>query len=166
MQYGIGVEYGLHCLLYLVDRPKGEALGIKEMATFQGVSETYLSKIFTKLRKQGIVQSAPGVKGGYELSRKPEDISFWDVIEAIEGASYNFQCKNILQNIIVKKEDVPVDKDGCCQCNIKYVMYEAEDKMRDFLREKTLRWLHEDVAKVTTSEYKEDQQEWFENARK
>jgi len=166
MQYGIGVEYGLHCLLYLVDRPKGDALGIKEMAKFQGVSETYLSKIFTKLRKHGIVQSAPGVKGGYELAKDPKDISFWDVIEAIEGASYNFQCKSILQNIIINKEDHPTDEHGSCVCNIKYVMYEAEDRMRDFLRSKSLRWLQKDVAKVTTETYKTEEKQWFEQAKK
>lgn len=36
------------------------------------VSETYLSRVFTKLRKSGIVKSIPGVNGRYELARSPE----------------------------------------------------------------------------------------------
>ena len=55
MQFSIGVEYALHCLLYMIDIPSGKAVGIKDLAAFQGVSETYLSKVYTKLRKAGIV---------------------------------------------------------------------------------------------------------------
>ncbi len=60
MHYSVGVEYGLHCLVYLIDLPEDSTIGIKELAAFQGVSETYLSKIFGKLVKAGIVRSVPG----------------------------------------------------------------------------------------------------------
>lgn len=76
MQYSIGVEYALHCLVYLIDHTEDSSIGIKELSTFQGVSETYLSKIFSKLSKNGIVSSVPGVKGGYKLAKSPEEISF------------------------------------------------------------------------------------------
>ena len=39
MQYSVGVEYALHCLLYMVDSPKGQTIGIKDLAKFQGISE-------------------------------------------------------------------------------------------------------------------------------
>ena len=78
MQFSIGVEYAMHCLLYMVDIPSGKSVGVKELAKYQGVSETYLSKIFTKLRKSGITKSTPGVKGGYELARPADNICFWD----------------------------------------------------------------------------------------
>ena len=68
---------------------------IKKIAEMHNLTDTYLSKIFSKLRKSGIVRSTPGIKGGYELAKNPEDISFWDVIEAIEGSSYFFQCAEI-----------------------------------------------------------------------
>lgn len=77
MKYSVGVEYALHCLLYMVDLPAGQAVGIKDLALYQGVSETYLSKVFTRLRKAGLIQAAPGVKGGYRLLAKPEEITFW-----------------------------------------------------------------------------------------
>lgn len=37
MQYSIGVEYGLHCLIYLIDTPPDSTIGIKELSAFQGV---------------------------------------------------------------------------------------------------------------------------------
>src|SRR6478752_1530243 len=105
MQYSIGVEYGLHCLVYLIDIPPDSTIGIKELSAFQGISETYLSKIFSKLTKAGIVSSVPGVKGGYKLAKSPEDISFWDVVEAVEGATPIFQCKNIKDNSYLCNRD-------------------------------------------------------------
>lgn len=108
VQFSVGVEYGLHCLTYLIHLPKGTTIGIRDLAQFQGVSETYLSKIFTKLKKAGIVRSIPGVKGGYELAQKPENITFWDVVEAIEGAKPLFQCTEVRQKyIIFQNQEVP-----------------------------------------------------------
>ena len=87
MKFSVGLEYELHCLLYMVDLPEGYSVGVRELAHYQGVSETYLAKFFTKLRKAGIVKAAPGVNGGYELALAPQDITFWHVVEAIEGSS-------------------------------------------------------------------------------
>ena len=48
MQFSIGVEYALHCLLYMIDIPSGKAFGIKDLAVFQGISQTHLSKVYTQ----------------------------------------------------------------------------------------------------------------------
>ena len=85
MQFSIGVEYAFHSLFYLVDIPHEKSIGIKRIAELHGITETYLSKIFAKLCRAHIVTSIPGVKGGYALARNAEDISFWDIIEAVEG---------------------------------------------------------------------------------
>ncbi len=70
MKLSVGVEYALHCLLYMVDLDEGSSVSIKDLATFQGISETYLSKIYTKLSKDEIVKSVPGVKGALLLRAK------------------------------------------------------------------------------------------------
>ena len=49
LQLSVGVEYALHCLLFMAGLPAGRTAGIKDLATYQGVSATYLSKVFTKL---------------------------------------------------------------------------------------------------------------------
>ena len=158
MQYSVGVEYALHCLVYLIDVPSKESVGIKDLAEFQGLSETFLSKVFGKLSKAGIVSSVPGVKGGYRLSKSPEDISFWDVVEAVEGPKPIFQCKNIKDNGYLYRE-------GCCSspsfCSINLVMLEAEEKMRDYLRSKTLLWLNEELDRVLPKQIRKDTQQYF-----
>ena len=40
--YGASVEYGLHCLLYLVDPPPGVTPSSRDLAEFQGISPSYV----------------------------------------------------------------------------------------------------------------------------
>lgn len=159
MQFSIGVEYAFHSLFYLLGLPPGRVIGIKDLAVLHGVSETYLSKVFTRLRKGGIVRSMPGVNGGYELARAPEEISFWDVVEAVEGPARLFQCAELRRKNILPGGGPIVDP-AACPCLIKVVMSEAEDKMRDHLRGKSLRWLRDNVVKDFSKEKKRAVAEW------
>ena len=163
LQFSIGVEYALHCLLYMVDIPSGKSVGIKDLATFQGVSETYLSKVYTKLRKAGIVRSIPGVNGGYELARNPEEITFWDVVEAVEGTSHLFQCAEIRQNGILLDKNNKPELYTKCPCTIKVVMLEAEEQMRQYLKGKTIGWLHDHVFSILPEDQGKATIEWFNN---
>ena len=65
--YGASVEYGLHCLLYLVDPPPGVTPSSRDLAEFQGVSPSYVAKLFTQLEKAGPF----GVVGRGTLGRLP-----------------------------------------------------------------------------------------------
>lgn len=165
MQYSVGVEYAIHCLLYMIDIPEGKSVGVKDLATYQGVSETYLSKVFTKLRKSGIVKSIPGVHGGYGLAHAPEDISFWDVVEAIEGSAPIFQCAEIRKNEkLLDKNNLP-DAYTKCPCLIKVVMVEAEEQMKKYLQVKSLAWLNEEVKTKVPAEHGNAIVEWFNNPK-
>ena len=161
MQFSIGVEYAFHSLFYMVDIPEHKTIGIKQIAELNKLTETYLSKIFAKLRKAGIVRSITGVKGGYELARQAEDISFWDIIEAIESPSFFFQCAEIRKkNIFVDDPSVFTAK---CPCLIKVVIHEAEELFRDKLRTKSLRWLYDQVNNDFPEEKKKAISEWVKS---
>lgn len=169
MQYSIGVEYSLHCLVYLINLPKNSSITIKELSAFQGISDTYLAKIFSKLSKAGIVIAVPGTKGGFRLAKDSTDITFFDVIEAIEGSKPIFQCKNIKdKGYFYRNQDhLSLDNEvsNCtsCQsfCTINIVMLEAEEKMRDYLRSKTLFWLHKELDSVLPKKLREDTRLYF-----
>lgn len=161
MQFSIGVEYALHSLFYMVDLPSGKAIGVKELAILQGISETYLSKVFTKLRKAGVVRAMPGVNGGYELARNSEGITFWDVVEAVEGASPIFQCAEIRQNnILLDKNTLPISFEKC-PCLIKVVMIEAEEQMRQYLAGKSLAWLNQEAKRGFSEDKKKAINDWL-----
>ena len=102
-----------------------------------------------------------GVNGGYELAKGPEAVSFWDVIEAIEGSSCFFQCAEIRKkNIFVDDPSVFNDK---CPCLIKVVIQEAEELMRNRLRTKSLLWLCQNVHKDFSAEKKTAMTKWLED---
>ncbi|MEN1937856.1 Rrf2 family transcriptional regulator [Paenibacillus sp. 102] len=121
MKYSKATNYALHTMVYLTLAPKGKAIGVEQLAKIQNLSPTYLSKILTKLVKAGLIESNPGVNGGYSIVRKSGDISFLDVIQAIEGKTTLFTCS--LEHEDFKNAD----------CLIENVMFEAEKKMKDEL---------------------------------
>ena len=167
MKFSVGVEYALHCLLYMVNLEEGKSVGIRDLATFQGISESYLSKVYAKLSKSGIVKSVPGVKGGYALARSADKITFWDVVEAVEGSESFFQCAEIRQNnILLDKNNLP-ETHTKCPCLIKVVMLEAENEMKKYLNNKTLQWLYNQVYNnILPKEMKQETIEWFKNTKK
>ena len=165
LQLSVGVEYALHCLLFMAGLPAGRTAGIKDLATYQGVSATYLSKVFTKLTKAKVVKSVPGVNGGYELARSLENITFWDIVAAVEGDVPFFRCVEIRQReLLLDKDNLP-DSYTKCPCLIKTVMLDAEAEMRKFLSQKTLAWLYSEVQGKIPAEHSQATLEWFNNTK-
>ena len=79
------IDYGLRAMIYLASLPSGSVVPFREIARQMEVPEDFLAKILKTLVDQGLVKSARGPHGGYALGRSPADISFLDVIEAVEG---------------------------------------------------------------------------------
>lgn len=162
MKFSVGVEYAIHCLIYMVDLEEGKSIGIRPLATFQGISESYLSKVFAKLAKAGLVQSASGVKGGYHLTRDARKISFWDVISAIEGNAPFFRCHEIRDDMLLYKDK---NEFGTCDkspCLISEIMMEAQNAMVQYLEQKTIYWLYDQVFNQRfTEEERQKTKEWF-----
>jgi Rrf2 family protein len=71
----------------LMARHYGEkrVIHIQELAAAQGIPENYLVQILTVLRSAGFVQSKRGKDGGYCLAKPPGEISFGDVVRAVQG---------------------------------------------------------------------------------
>jgi len=160
--YGSNVEYGLHCLLYLVDRPVDSAVGSRDLAEFQGVSPSLVAKLFTQLQKAGIVSSAEGIRGGFRLARSADEISVYDVVRALEGDKPLFQCREIRANCILYGDDPPASATRGV-CSIHAVMLEAQERMFDALRGHTLATIAGDVDNKTTAKYAALKQQWFDN---
>ncbi len=104
-------------MVYLILAPKGNAVGVEQLAKTQDLSPTYLSKILTKLVKAGLIESNPGVNGGYSILKRARTISFLDVIQAIEGQTTLFSCS--LEHDELSRND---------DCLIEQVMAEARQR--------------------------------------
>ena len=64
---------------------ENQTMHIQEMAVAQGIPENYLVQILTVLRGAGVVKSKRGKEGGYCLARPPGEITFGDVVRAVQG---------------------------------------------------------------------------------
>ncbi|OME67006.1 transcriptional regulator [Paenibacillus odorifer] len=132
MKYSQATDYALHAMLFLVTAASDKPVGVQLLAEKLGVSQTYLSKMMTKLVKAGLIQSAPGANGGYRLRRKSEEISFLDIIHAIEGTASLFECS----------------LDHGSECLIQQVVIDAERQMEQYLENKKIA----DLAKTMKTE--------------
>jgi Rrf2 family protein len=128
------VEWALHCCVAMVDLPAGRYLSTKALAEFHGVPKEYLSKALQSLSQAGLVQTTLGPTGGYRLARPAREITFLDVVEAVEGKGRSFVCNNIRANN-------PCRPEGFCDerpCGIARVMWAADDAWRASLSRTTL----------------------------
>ena len=64
---------------------------------------------------------------------------------------------------MLDKNDLP-DSHTKCPCLIKVVMLEAEEQMRQYLRDKTLQWLYEQKNNKISEESRTATIEWFNNS--
>jgi Rrf2 family protein len=85
MQIPRRVDYGLRAVIYLSGQDPEKCCSIAEIARQQGIPKKFLEKIIQDLLRSGLIKSKRGSCGGYALARLPHEISFHDVIQAIEG---------------------------------------------------------------------------------
>jgi Rrf2 family protein len=78
-------DYAIRCVSFLSQRP-GYVANISEIAKGTAVSKSFLAKILQKLSKAEIVTSQRGIKGGFNLAKKPGRISVFDVMMAVGGS--------------------------------------------------------------------------------
>jgi Rrf2 family protein len=153
------VEYGLHCLLWLVHAGERQPSS-RDLAELQGLSPTFVAKIFPKLEKAGIVTANAGVQGGYRLARPADQITVLAVVDAIEGSKPLFDCQEIRGRCAVFGGHAPRwATNGVCA--IHAVMLRAEKAMRDALAEETLADLARTVGRKAPAEFGERIQQWL-----
>lgn len=153
------VEYGIHCLLWLVGN-ENRPVSSKDLAELQGVSPSFVAKIFPKLEKAGIVKASEGVRGGYLLARAANEISFLDVVDAIEGKKPLFDCQEVRGRCAVFGTQAP-EWATAGTCAIHAVMLQAEKAMRDALASQTLASVGERFVRKAPSEFLGEVSGWI-----
>jgi len=158
--YSSSVEYGLHCLLFLVDSSGAARASSLDLAEFQGISPSFVAKLFGRLKAAGLVTAIEGAHGGYQLARRAEDITVLDVVDALEGDKPLFQCKEIRRNCALFADSAPSwATKGLC--SIHAVMREAESLMKQSLANHTLADLSERVQRKAPKTFSIDANAWF-----
>lgn len=88
-------DYALRAVMHFAGLPKGKLASIGEVAEAQKIPREFLAKILKDLTWAELLLSFQGVTGGYRLARPAKSISFFDVIEAMDGQIYlNLCCED------------------------------------------------------------------------
>ena len=133
MQLRNQVEWALHCCAVLAGIPPERYLATKVLAEFHGVPKEYLSKALQQLSRAGLVESTLGPSGGYRLAKRPEDITFLAIVEAVEGRRTTFVCTEIRRNNPCSR---PAEAGTCAKrpCAVARAMWAADEAWRESLR--------------------------------
>jgi Rrf2 family protein len=79
--------HAVRAMVVLAQLPEGAHAGAARIAGEIGAPQNYLGKLLQQLAHEGLVRSQKGLGGGFCLSRPPEQISLFDVVEPIERIS-------------------------------------------------------------------------------
>lgn len=119
------VEYGLVALQHLAKC--GNMATVREIADQNGISYDLLAKIMQELKRDGMICSYQGVRGGYTLMLAPGQIPVTRVIEALEDDNSITECTSETE---------------CCSreavCTIKTPMHHLQQQMDSLLRSVTV----------------------------
>lgn len=161
--YSAGVEYGIHCLLYLADeKGDGREASVRNLAELQGVPPELLAKVFTRLAKAGLVTATEGVRGGFRLARPADEISVLDIVRAIDGDKQIFECREVRQRCALFADGCPVpDWSKLGPCTIHAVMLQAQQRMEEALAQQTVLDLVRRVSRKAPAEFGEQVLRWM-----
>jgi len=104
-------------------------VSLRDISLRQGISLDFLEQIFSKLKRNEIVQSIRGTQGGYILNKQPNEIKLANIFHAVDETVKTVKCK---------KES----KKGCngkaTKCITHNLWDELETHINNFFENKSL----------------------------
>lgn len=85
MQVSRKIDYVLRAVIYLAGVEGARVCSMAEIARAEDIPKKFLEKILQDLTHKGVVHSRRGAQGGYSLARPRDQITFREIIEAVEG---------------------------------------------------------------------------------
>lgn len=102
MKFSTRTTYGLRAMIQLAQLSKNGSVPLSVVAEKEKLSIKYLERLFSRLKKAGLIKAEIGAGGGYRLARKTQATNVREIIEALEGDISLFHC---------------IGKGGEIQCN-------------------------------------------------
>ena len=130
-------RFGLRSLLHLAARGVNGLAPVSEIAHEMDVSPDYLMQLFVKLRREGLLESVRGPRGGFKLARPADIITVGDIVRSVEGSLSPVHCvKEEPGRVIEEGNSKLCEKAPTCISRIAWV--EITKKMVSLLDSMTL----------------------------
>ena len=87
---------GRYAVMAMADLAKNNdktPISLSEISLRQGISLSFLEQLFLRLKKNNLVLSSRGSRGGYVLSKSPEEIKLSSIINAVDEKIKTVKCK-------------------------------------------------------------------------
>jgi len=114
---------GRYAVMALADLAKfdpKEPISLRDISLRQGISLVYLEQLFLKLKKNKIVNSVRGNKGGYTLSKNASEINISEVFSAVEEKVKTIGCEKH-------------SKKGCNGKSVKCISHDLWDELEEYI---------------------------------
>ena len=114
---------GRYAVMALADLAKfdpNEPVSLRDISLRQGISLVYLEQLFLKLKKNKIVNSVRGNKGGYTLNRSASEIKISEVFLAVEEKVKTVGCEKHSNK-------------GCNGKNVKCITHNLWDELEEYI---------------------------------
>ena len=85
-------RYGIRMMYELALHYGQGFIFLKDISYNQDISEKYLGQLIIPLRSSGLVISSRGAHGGYSLSKAPDKINLYDIVNVLEGSTCIVEC--------------------------------------------------------------------------
>jgi Rrf2 family transcriptional regulator, iron-sulfur cluster assembly transcription factor len=77
-------RFAVNAMIDLALREQAGPVALAAISNRQQISLSYLEQLFSRLRRQGLVESTRGPGGGYTLGRKVREITVADIVSAVD----------------------------------------------------------------------------------
>ncbi len=139
LRFSKKADYALMAMKHLALRGDRGSSSAREIAALYDIPIELMAKVLQRLVRRGLLASHQGTRGGYELVRRPTQISVADVIQAIDGPVTVTACSS--------------DENQCEQfakCNVRDPLWKVRERILSALGECTIAELAADPP-VTSS---------------
>lgn len=130
-------DYGLIAVHYIASHGEEGAVSAKRIAEEFHIPQERLAKILQRLAKKQLIESHNGPKGGYVLTREPEQITVGQVLRALEGPVRIVSC-------MVENDDCP----QFSRCSLRRPVEKIQASISYFLDSLTVAELAADVPRL------------------
>jgi Rrf2 family protein len=85
-------EYALRAMAWLAMAPENKPVRAADLARATGIPTYYVSKVLRRLVLADLLESQKGQGGGFSLSRVPREISFINILSAVDAFPTQGRC--------------------------------------------------------------------------